>query len=455
MIPKLLLILSLLCPLLSYVRFRNLLHPHFVFTISWLFLLPLGAVTTPTPPLGLSSANLSSPENLKYNLDIIGFLLVLFLLTMFITPRPATGRRAMSILRNIVCSPNYGVTIAALGLSILFVEFGLQLYSCEWQLGDWLAYSLGPRGGGPWQPGSVGGSDFIFALVGTIFSQTCPVLLPLAVGKTRGILRICTGIGVALLLFITITIGAREPVALTILLLLVVWHYRISSAFVKFIGEGLLLVSFVVVTAVMVTYRANGLRTIKYDAGDTTIRYSQDDNYFRLVHALQLADENLAPSWNANYFIAATLLNPVPRYFWPEKPLLSQDFYGAWKPYYVTISFVGECIAMFGTAVGLSAALLIGLVYYGALRWSYSHLGRQFGVVLYICAATYVYSAERSIQNLGIFAPFIGFILLLFFFLQRRSAVQWAVAVPIRVNRHGTRFPALAIKKSERPFAVE
>ena len=157
----------------------------------------------------------------------------------------------------------------------------------------------------------------------------------------------------------------------------------------------------------MLNSRQNGLMDFRDQPYAMSIRYDQDDNYYRLMRMVLIADSTSAQYWNATEFFAGALLNPIPRYFWPEKPLLTQEFYGDWKLFYVTTSYVGECIAMFGKWGGIVVALAIGAVGYRVLERAVLRVSSEGGGLLYFCICLYVYSIMRSLYNIGMNSTFM------------------------------------------------
>jgi hypothetical protein len=378
----------------------------------------------------IGADNLDASEIVQNQFLILLFLLILFLVTL-LCPQPRSSFSSDALLKSLTLTKRNGATLALFGLGIFALELGAQLYAYGWSIGTWIAYSTGPRGVRGWSTSSIGGSDFLYAFLGNIFSA-CPFLLPLAIGSSKGLLRIFAACGLAMLLFMLFFDGSRTPVALTLLVLALVWQVRAPNFSTRIAGQFTLAVAFVAITAVMVSNRDKGYADVFANKQLSEIKYGQDDNYYQLLHIMQVADSKNSEHWNSGYFFAAVLLNPVPRYFWPGKPLLTQDFYGEWKVSWATVSYAGECVAMFGKGMGLVCALFFGFVYYHLLLWSYRCVSREFGVVVYLAMSFYIYMAQRSIHDLGTYVLSISTVLVLFMFFHfKRSSSSRMLVAPI------------------------
>jgi hypothetical protein len=413
---------SVFCPLASYRRFRTPLHPHFVFTMCAVFLLPMGAVVSPEVPAYVQSLRYSDAAGVaKDEMIVLGFLLALFAGTLLL-PQVTFKNTTAVVTRSLKLTKSSASTLGAIGLLILGLEVGMQLYTCDWSPSVWFEYTIGPRFGRPWLGGYIGGTDFMFALIGNMFFAST-LLLPLALAGTRGLMRLAVVCGEVIILFIFICNGSRTPVALTALVILLLWHFHAPNRAARITGHILIVSALVVVTAVMLAFRTQGYAASGARDGEPyEIKYAQDDNYYQVVRVMCLADEGNAANLNAATLLTSAVVNPIPRYFWPNKPLLGQDYFGDWKAFYVTISFVGECIAMFGKWLGLAVALMFGLVYYQLLVWAYKLITREFGVAAYLTTCFYVYMAERSIQNIGMNAVILILVLSLYFWFQQQPS---------------------------------
>jgi hypothetical protein len=422
---------------MSYLRFRSLLHPHFIFTVSWVYLLPLGVVVSPQLPEYLQDSHGASQAGMGgYYLLINGFLFILFLVTMYLPQ--SRIRIPMSLVKKSLLLPEHKANLLLLaGLTILGAEVVKELYSCNWSLHSWFEFSIGPRFGRPWSGGYEGGSDFFFTFIGNLF-HLAAILLPFAVFQTKGARRIAAIAGLVFMFGILICNGSRTPVALTLLMFALLWYFMVSNPTVRLTGLLALAFMFVAMMALMLAFRQNGFVAAgeegqsafrqngfvaagEEDQNISKIKYKQDDNYYRLISVLKVAEDGQSPTWDAPLFLKASVMNPIPRYFWPGKPLLTEDFFGNWKLFYVTISYIGECIAMFGKWLGLACALLLGLVYYQVLVWASRLLTQELGLLTYLGCCFYIYMIQRSIQNIGMEAVFMIAILAFYYWFGKPS----------------------------------
>jgi hypothetical protein len=370
----------------------------------------------------------------KEHLLVLGVLFALFMATLLL-PQPAFQTTYRGIATSLRLIKRNATILGAVGLGILGLELGKQLYSCEWSIGLWYEYSIGPRFFRPWLGGYIGGSDFILTFIGNIFFASS-LILPLALVGTRGVMRTAVACGELITLFILFCNGSRTTVALTLLVLALLWQFFAPNGLARLAGHLVLAATLVVMTSVMVNYRQMGYASsLAPDVERREIPYSQDDNYYRLIRIMYLADVGATPNWDAASFLTASFVNPIPRYYWPNKPLLTPEFFGDWKVSIVTVSYFGECIAMFGKWFGLACAFLFGLAYYQLLLRAYRLVTREFGVAAYLATCFYVYMAERSIQNVGMNAVFLMFVMGLYYWFQQPATpaggrAAWGVSGP-------------------------
>jgi hypothetical protein len=115
--------------------------------------------------------------------------------------------------------------------------------------------------------------------------------------------------------------------------------------------------------------------------------------------------------WSAIEFFYTVAVNPIPRFFWPGKPILLADFWGNYKAEWITISFLGELVAMFGVILGLVLSIVAALLVYFMLRRASTLISAPCGVIVYFSFVLYGYMILRSLFNIT------GFMYLPFFSL--------------------------------------
>lgn len=279
---------------------------------------------------------------------------------------------------------------------IIVAEIIKRLYSVGWSLNAVILETLTmPRGLKVWEVNQYEG-NFFFAIISIVLPLAgilCVMLLFTSKGSFKFILSILL---LLLVILILITDGSRTPVVLVLVMLVSIIIAKSNSTYLKILY--LLIGSFSIfyTASVIVQNRGDG-----FDQQPTgkTIIYHQDDNYYRALNAMHVANYS-EERWSALQYFTTILVNPVPRIIWPNKPLLDEKFYSKYKLYWVTISCFGESAALFGPIGGTIFSIFIGLILYLLLRFSSILLDKPFGIVAYFLIAIYCYQVVRSLQNI-------------------------------------------------------
>jgi hypothetical protein len=413
--------ICILFPLISYATFRDPLHPHFVFTLCWVYLIPLGPVVNPEPADDLISLAGCDAKVLTGIHELTTIFMVLLFITSYALARHrgstlSGGMNGPDAVKKALSTFSRWVTPAGLlGTTLLLVQILLQVSKCAWSPVLWFHFLVGPRFERPWAGSYIGGAEYIQSLVGNLFPMAGILMAYAAVfgpGRHRPVFLVLWLVH----LFMLVGDGSRTPMVLSLLSWAMFWWIS-KRGVIRIAGAAAAVAGAVALISVMSQFRQEGIVRIAGSGNNGRIEYRQDDNYFRLVHAILTDRDKAAPRWNAGTFVGAAVVNPVPRYFWPGKPLLEQNFYGDWKLFYVTITFVGECVAMFGETLGLAAAFVAALVFQQVLARLFPVVRKPGGLILYLATAFYIYSIMRSITNLGMnmifFAAVVGFYLIL------------------------------------------
>ena len=179
----LLMIMCFFCLAFSGLAFKNILHPHFVFTAIWIYLLPLGAILNPETPFYVSSLG-GDGDLIGAHSTIVALLLTLYLVTFAMAARNGVLNR-MQLSRELKSSLAAGGIVACVGSFLLATQVVNQLVACEWSVERWVTYSLGPRFGRPWKGATVGGSDFFMTFLNSLFPY-CGLALTYSVFALRG-----------------------------------------------------------------------------------------------------------------------------------------------------------------------------------------------------------------------------------------------------------------------------
>lgn len=309
---------------------------------------------------------------------------------------------------------------------LLALEVLKRLYTTDWSWSEAIIASLAPYGSWPWESalGNLGDQRFIFALISMLLPLSGLVLAYFVQTKCSW-QRVPWLFGYIAVLALLLADGKRTP-----LLFVLGCHgvfYLVSAATVmrKVMVLGAVLVASVTLASAMYLFRVGGMGQIISNEGEGyEIVYQQDDNYYQTLHAINIATTT-SERWDPVDFFYATAVSPIPRYFWPNKPALLQDYWGNYKDYWVTISFVGELVAMFGPILGLILAVIVGWVLYILLWRTYALTVEAGGIIVYLIVALYSYMVMRSLLNITQFMYLPAFAYAIFL-VQRRHISRLA-----------------------------
>jgi len=151
-------------------------------------------------------------------------------------------------------------------------------------------------------------------------------------------------------------------------------------------------------------YRAEGLsKGLSQDEDKPAVAYHQDDTYYRTLNA-EFLSEHGSRHLNPGLFFYVIAVNPIPRFFWGNKPALLDDYFGEYKRYYFMISFLGELVALFGIAGGTVIAIAFSVFFYHIIEWSarQKFITWPLGIGVYMMLALYAYRCMRSLLNLTV-----------------------------------------------------
>ncbi|MBI2685993.1 MAG: hypothetical protein HYX27_06735 [Acidobacteria bacterium] len=288
-----------------------------------------------------------------------------------------------------------------------------RLVMTEWDVAEAISQSLGPRGGNSWSSGaSLGDGTFILAatLILLPASGVCfgTLLTSPAATFTR---RIRAAAGLLLILALLYSYGSRTYFAVPLIYACARYSYASVSLLRRCAVWVALAALIAVVFSMMYQYRSGGINALlergqPVEVGN--IQYHQDDSYYRILYAAYIA-ETTNESLDASHFFYTIAVNPIPRYFWNDKPALLDDFWLDYKPYYVTMTFLGESIALFGLWAGPIASLFFLFALYRLLTVCYSTVMRRpLGLGVYFIVLFYVSQCLRSMMSLtmSLYFPF-------------------------------------------------
>ena len=402
-------LLSLIGIAFSWWKFRDALHPHFVLTIIMFFMFFSDFLVRGYEDKNIINIDIERVQSYQTVILITVsaiYLSTYFLLQYFTKPRP---KRTINLLSFMISEDRNSTQLLPLfAWSILGLELVKRLYFSGWSVSLMLAYSFGPRFNRPWASasGAVGDDKFMFALVG--------ILLPLAglifgsgminAKKLKSIIASATGYFIILAL--TIGVGSRTPAVILIILPLIYYLRKTPSRVKQVMAIVLVGCMLTTVTSVIYNTRDHGLLSAEKSAGEAV--YHQDDSYYRAISTMNMVSQTYE-RWDLVPFVGASLLNFIPRAVWPEKPTLTQEYWGSFKLDYVTITFIAELAALFGITGGAIVSVLVGIVGFFFLLSLYRRIYSSYDLLLYILGNVYIYMVFRSLLNITQFVYMLLF----------------------------------------------
>jgi hypothetical protein len=276
-----------------------------------------------------------------------------------------------------------------------------------------MAYYVGQeRWAAPWGRGQLGGWDAFLDHM-QYFGYLLPILT-VVIGRRVGVRNartlICVALSIVMTLFLAQS-GSRRVIGVVAGMALVLWVLDQRQLRLKhLIATGLSVVVLLLALQVMLEYRNVGFGVlVGGDANVSRLEKRQlleeqhlrvDDNFYRLCQIIQLIPQSYGFVYHQ--YLVYVLVRPVPRVFWPEKPVdpgfdlpsalgvegVSYS-YSVIGELYMSLGFIG--IALGGWFYGRVSAFARGL------------LGRsatQGALVIYSIIVMALFSGMRSILEL-------------------------------------------------------
>ena len=359
-----------------------------------------------------------------YQLLTLATLIGAGISTMFVRRPYEVERRLLQPEMRIGGGLTYGILVV--GIVVLVVQLAIRMVYVDWSLDLLIQQMLGPRDNRLWDmPDAIGNRSAVLQLVSG--------MVPLAAMSFAFLIfqeslfsRIVSAFLLLVSLAILISDGSRTMALIPIIAFGVfgLIKFRSTAARVALIAS--LSAVIAVLTSAIFLFRSVGFQNSQEAFALT---YHQDDSIYRVWSACAFADFS-DYRMNPWYFFYYTVSIPIPRALWEGKPLLTDDFYGGYKLYYVTISFLGEWVSMLGTYMGFIAAFIFANVLYRVFYWSQRLLTMPLGVAAYLLCTVYVYMIVRSMPNMTIFIFAPAASLLLVWFASRRGKVGQSVSAP-------------------------
>lgn len=315
------------------------------------------------------------------------------------------GRQGKGVVRFDRLIPSLSPTVVLAAIFLIFcAELARRLYFVGWDIDELIYDTLLARSGevrfgrdqfGDWR----------------VFIEPISIIagwLPCVVGfywmkETRPFLRLLALVPALLVMVSAFFGGSRGTLAVPI------------GAFLAFglictprhIAKRYVIAAFVLATVLaplmdlMVEYRGvgwhDGVQVKSLVANP--LEAKRDTNFEALTGLVEVvpAVEPYRSPFELYYFLA---IAPIPRVLWPGKPYMSQDYLGEARPYYASISIVGD-LYFYG---GWLHVIVGGLAFGIAMRW----LGRAYDAarqrpevaIFYILNLVAMVSALRALWSL-------------------------------------------------------
>ena len=275
-------------------------------------------------------------------------------------------------------------------------------YAVNFDIPQMFSYLGGDRWSAPWSRAQLGGcSSFIDQM--PYFGYVLPSLTALLIAK-RGLWRpgslIAIGLSVIMLLFLSQG-GGRRIIGVTVGAALLVWvqanpGLRIRN--IVIVGVSAILMAWA--SQFLLSIRAGGLDQFLLRGGAEYDYLHIDDNYLRLAQVIEIVPES-HPHIGMNQIIF-TLVRPVPRVFWPNKPVDPGFDLAAevkMKGLSLSTSIIAEWYLSFGWV-----AIAAGGWFYGRLAKMANGI-REHGIkagnpVVYAMAVMVLVAGMRSMLDL-------------------------------------------------------
>jgi len=321
------------------------------------------------------------------------------------------------------------------GWGVVFADVLKRLYTTDWSVATALSQSIGARGVNSWSSGgALGNETFIFSV--TLFLLPAGGLCfgTLLTGGNRSTRqRIRSLVGFALIEALLFTYGSRTYFAVPLLYYAIRYSFsRVGLA--KKLATWFVLALLVAVTfSVLLRYRSAGIDDVLKSGKELdvrTVQYHQDDSYYRILYAAYVSDQSTQHP-DAGTFFTVIALNPVPRIVWRNKPALFDEYWMGYKDYYVTITFVGELIALFGVWPGALCSLVAVVVIQKMVVRFFGLINRPFGFAIYFISLLYCQQCVRSLMAFTMsMYPLVGVIGFSLILTRRRPKWRNSTASP-------------------------
>jgi hypothetical protein len=412
---------AFICLLLfSWSRSRGILHPHFMFC-AMLFILASDFMIRGQDDQNLQGILESSLT--RYQLVTLATLIAIGISTAIVRKPYELGTRITQ--PEMRASANTALVVVLGALFVFLVHSAFRLNAVGWSIEGLLDQMLGPRDTRLWdQAGADGTRNPVYQLFNGMMPLVA-IAFAFVLFARHTVVAIIAGLFFALTLFILITDGSRTQAIIPMASLAIFGLISLRG----FVARAALLAGVTVLivsaTSAMILFRAQGFEG---SSSQFALTYHQDDSIYRVWSAAAYADFSNY-RWDPLYFFYYVISLPIPRTLWEGKPLLTEDFYGGFKLWWTTTTFMGEWVSMLGVWLGFMVSFVFGNLLYRGFYFAHRLLNYPFGLPAYLLVALYTYMIMRSMPNLTIFifAPAAALIVV---WLARRTKRQAPLAGP-------------------------
>ena len=292
------------------------------------------------------------------------------------------------------------------------------LYAVDFNVREAFSYLGAQRWSAPWSRGALGGWE-AFRDQMPYFGYVLPSLTAVLITK-KGLIRFQTFLAVAMSIVMLLFLsqgGGRRVIGVTVGAALLVWVLLNTGARIK----NLLVVG---VGAIAMAWAAQfmlNIRTGGYEAflmrGSEYDYLHIDDNFLRLAQIIDLVPERRPYVYTQQ--VVFTLVRPVPRVLWPNKPVNPGFDLAAevgLKGVSLSSSILGEWYISYGWW-----ALMLGGLLHGALAKTVNALPRTGNPIVYALSVMVLVAGMRSMLDLVV----MSYALIAFWLINRLYARRY------------------------------
>jgi oligosaccharide repeat unit polymerase len=271
------------------------------------------------------------------------------------------------------------------------------LYSVDFNVAEAFSYLGGQRWSAPWSRGALGGWE-AFRDQLPYFGYVLPSLTAVLIAR-HGLWRFRTVMGVAMsvvmLLFLSQG-GGRRIIGVTVGAALLVWMLMNAKARIKnivVVGTGAIALAWT--AQFMLNIRTAGYENFLMRGSEYDYLHI-DDNFLRLAQIIDLVPNQRPYVYSQQ--VVFTLVRPVPRVLWPNKPVDSGFDLATevgLRGVSLSSSILGEWYISFGWW-----AIIFGGLFHGLLARTINSIPRTGNPIVYALSVMVLVAGMRSMLDL-------------------------------------------------------